>query len=145
MTSYEYKVTPAPQLKGRAAKRADQVARVLEASLNDQAKDGWHYVRMDVVRVETKRWLRRAKTETQSVVVFRRALAPAMPQLVLRPDDAVKMQEQAPDRAAEEALDQSAEPPRIENAVRGFARRPVPATTPLAPKERAPLVAARRV
>lgn len=147
MTIFEYKVTPAPLPKGRTAHRAANLAQQLEVDLNAQAEDGWDFVRLDVVTQITKRWFLRNKSTLQTVIVFRREKCEPLPQLVLGARDAVRAPQISaaePDVVAAEAPDPIKEPPRIENAVRGFGPRGAAPDKSSPPKERPPLVAARR-
>ncbi|MCP5072757.1 MAG: DUF4177 domain-containing protein [Rhodobacteraceae bacterium] len=85
MQTYEYKVIPAPNrpkrfkgVKGNAARFAE----VLAKSMNDQAKDGWEYVRSDSMPVEEKAGLLKGRTENyHTVLVFRRAKGETEPEM----------------------------------------------------------------
>lgn len=78
MQTFEYKVVPAPNrskrvkgVKGTAAR----FAAVLTETMNEQAADGWEYLRSDSMPVEEKPGLLKSRVETyQTVLVFRRAV-----------------------------------------------------------------------
>lgn len=75
---YEYKAIGAPE-KGRkrrgAKTRSDRVAAALETILETEAKDGWEYLRTDLIPVEERSgWFGRSQEVHRAVMVFRRAL-----------------------------------------------------------------------
>jgi hypothetical protein len=75
MTEYEYRVIPAPakpvQGKG-AVGGSDRFASIFAEMLNDMGREGWLYVRTDVVTERRGRWPFRRRTETQELLVFQR-------------------------------------------------------------------------
>ncbi len=75
MTTYEYRVIPAPA-KGRKAqgvKGADaRFAHALQEVMNEQAADGWEYQRSDILPSEERQGLTSSHTVYRSVLVFRR-------------------------------------------------------------------------
>ncbi len=149
MENYEYRVVPAPHIKGRATGKAQVLASHLEACLNEQAQSGWEFVRMDMATHETKRWFRRKKSELQAVVVFRKLLVEetTLPQFVLSKQHAVHSKPilAAPDATVASQTEPAVSiPPSIENAVRGFGKGAGFASRAAKPVHRAPLVAARR-
>ncbi len=128
MQQYEYKVVPAPRRgeKARGVKRTeDRFARTLAEAINELAADGWEYQRAETLPCEERTGLTgRVTNGFQSVLVFRRRLAPA----VARPEPAA---EQPVLRAAAPALAPAQRP-----ASEGFgpAARPEAAALPrLAP------------
>ena len=78
MQTFEYKVVPAPnrpkRVKGVKG-TAGRFAAVLTETMNEQAADGWEYLRSDSMPVEEKPGLLKSRVETyQTVLVFRRAM-----------------------------------------------------------------------
>jgi hypothetical protein len=80
MPRYEYKVVAAPR-KGLKAKTArtseDRFAHALATVMNDQAKDGWEYLRTDTLPCEERKGLTGRTTVYQNMLVFRREVAAA--------------------------------------------------------------------
>ncbi|SDE52008.1 DUF4177 domain-containing protein [Limimaricola pyoseonensis] len=77
MTSYEYKIVPAPRRgqKERGLKTPeDRFARTLEAALTEHGAKGWEYLRAETLPCEERRGLGRSSTVYHSVLVFRRPL-----------------------------------------------------------------------
>ena len=77
MTQYEYKVVPAPAKaeRNRALKgTAQRFAHTLANIMNDQARDGWEYLRADTLPCEERSGLTGKTTVYQNMLVFRRAL-----------------------------------------------------------------------
>jgi hypothetical protein len=75
MTEYEYRVIPAPAkpAHGRDAVGAsDGFALIFAETLNDMGREGWLYVRTDVVTERHGRWPFRRRTETRDLLVFQR-------------------------------------------------------------------------
>ncbi|MRU14365.1 hypothetical protein FDP25_02865 [Roseovarius sp. A21] len=76
MTTYEYRVIPAPT-KGRKAqgvKGAEaRFAHTLQDVMNEQAAEGWEYQRSDILPSEERQGLTSSHTVYRSVLVFRRA------------------------------------------------------------------------
>lgn len=79
MHQFEYKVVPAPD-RGEKAKGArtpsDRFAQALTTVLNAMARDGWDYVRAEMLPSEERSGLTRRTTVYHNMLVFRRALAP---------------------------------------------------------------------
>jgi len=75
MPHFEYKVIPAParprKLRGAGGPEA-RFALSLAAELNEQAGEGWEYLRADTLPVEERRGLTGRRTRFQTVLVFRR-------------------------------------------------------------------------
>ncbi|MEY1555970.1 DUF4177 domain-containing protein [Yoonia sp. R2331] len=78
MSSYEYKVVPAPTkgLKAKGVKSVqDRFANALETVMNDLAADGWEYQRTDTLPAEEREGLMGKTTVFQNMLVFRRTVA----------------------------------------------------------------------
>lgn len=77
MSSYEYTVIPAPA-RGEKAKGArtgiERFAATLADALNDMAREGWEYVRAEVLPAEERSGLTSRTTVYHNLLVFRRAL-----------------------------------------------------------------------
>lgn len=77
MSSYEYTVIPAPA-RGEKAKGArtgiERFAATLADALNDMAREGWEYVRAEVLPAEERSGLTSRITVYHNLLVFRRAL-----------------------------------------------------------------------
>ena len=78
MPQFEYKVVPAPK-RGTKAKglRAteDRFARALEDAMNTLGREGWQYLRADVLPCEERSGLTGRTTTYQSMLVFCREVA----------------------------------------------------------------------
>jgi len=75
MQHYEYKVVPAPRkgLKARGLKTAeDRFAHSVATIMNDQARDGWEYLRADTLPMEERKGLTGRTLRDQHLLVFRR-------------------------------------------------------------------------
>lgn len=89
--THEYKVVPAPSRAVRAKGvrgTADRFAYTLAGALNEQAAEGWEFLRTETLMVEERKGLFGRRTVSQTVMVFRRALRGAaaaahVPPLVL--------------------------------------------------------------
>lgn len=88
MTEYEYRVVPAPDRgeKARGAKTAgERYAQAMTSLLNRMGREGWEYVRADMLPSEERTGLTRRTTVYHHMLVFRRgqtagaAEAPAAP------------------------------------------------------------------
>ncbi len=81
--SYEYKCVGAPEKARRirgARTRTDRVAGAMEELINEEAVNGWEYLRTDLVPVEEKAgFFSRAQEVHRAVLVFRRATVLAAP------------------------------------------------------------------
>lgn len=77
MSLYEYRVIPAPT-RGEKAKEAktpaDRYSVALTSELNRMARDGWDYVRADVLPSEERSGLTGRSTVYHNLLVFRRAI-----------------------------------------------------------------------
>lgn len=76
MSSFEYKVIAAPKrirkVKGVSG-APDQFAHTLAEAINEQARQGWEYLRADVMTAEEPRgFFRSDVTAEHTVLVFRR-------------------------------------------------------------------------
>ncbi|MEP3637926.1 MAG: DUF4177 domain-containing protein [Paracoccaceae bacterium] len=78
MTSYEYKVVPAPT-KGQKAKGVkaseDRFALGIQTLMNDYASDGWEYLRADTLPSTERAGLTGSTTEWRNLLVFRRVVS----------------------------------------------------------------------
>lgn len=81
MRMFEYKVVPAPR-KGEKTKTAKTTAEkfgvALARVMNEQAAEGWEYLRADTLPCEERVGLTGTATHFQNMLVFRRALAQAV-------------------------------------------------------------------
>lgn len=79
MTSYEYKVIPAPT-KGRKAQGIKtpegRFALSVADVLNAQAAEGWEYLRSDILPSDERQGLTSTQTVYRTLLVFRRAKTP---------------------------------------------------------------------
>lgn len=85
---YEYKVVPAPRkgLKAKGLKTpGERFANALAATINQQAAEGWDYVRTDTLPSEERKGLTGKTTVFQNMLIFRRQLSTA--EASLRPVD----------------------------------------------------------
>lgn len=77
MPRYEYKVVPAPRrpAKTRGRRNAEEkFAYALAEAMNDQAAEGWEYLRADTLPCDARSGLFGTKTIEQNMLVFRRAI-----------------------------------------------------------------------
>jgi hypothetical protein len=77
MAEYEYRVVPAPAKPARGktdALGSDGFVALFSELLNDMGREGWIYVRTDVVTERRGRWPFRRQVETRDLVVFQRAV-----------------------------------------------------------------------
>ena len=82
MTTYEYRVVPAPQrgLKVKGARTTEaRFAQALMALMNELGRDGWEYLRADTLPCEERVGLTGRTTRFQNMLVFRRVVAAAEP------------------------------------------------------------------
>ncbi len=82
MSQVEYKVIPAPTrgLKAPGVKSPEgRFAVGLEEALNEMARDGWLYLRSDILPSVERQGLTSSQTVYRSVLVFERAVAPNGP------------------------------------------------------------------
>lgn len=86
---YEYTAIPAPT-RGEKAKDAKtptaRYALALTAELNNMAKDGWEYLRADVLPSEERSGIAGRNTIYHNLLVFRRAVAVADPVPATQPE-----------------------------------------------------------
>ena len=84
MAQYEYKVVPAPaksvRFKGKA-RSDDAYALTVAKLMNDHGRDGWQYVRSDILTQRSRSWFFGGTRRNRELLVFSRATAP----LVRRP------------------------------------------------------------
>lgn len=81
MSSYEYKVIPAPPRgeKARGVKSAEaRFAHALERLMNDMSTDGWEYQRAETLPSEERSGLTKTATVWRNLLVFRRMRADAL-------------------------------------------------------------------
>lgn len=137
MSQFEYSVIPAPS-RGEKAKDArtpgDRYAVALAAQLNRMAKDGWEYLRADVLPSEERSGLTGRSTVYHNLLIFRRSLAGA-PAAVTAPaeqpqDRPALPRQAAPDEAAAPAAAVSLTAAPAAAAVPGADPQPVPAGPP---------------
>ena len=80
MPRHEYKVIPAPtkgpKVKGAKTPEA-RFAHALSAAINDEAIQGWEYVRADTLPMTERKGLTGTTTTYQNMMVFRRTLSDA--------------------------------------------------------------------
>lgn len=85
MTSYEYKVIPAPRQarKVKGVKSADELfAMTLAEAINEVARQDWEFVRTETLTAEAPGgWFRRGTAADHTVMVFRRAREALGPRL----------------------------------------------------------------
>lgn len=82
MPQYEFKVVPAPRRgeKARGVKTtADRFALALSTLMNDLGREGWDYLRADSFPVDERAGFTGTKTTQQILMVFRRVIEPAQP------------------------------------------------------------------
>ena len=97
MPRYEYKLVPAPEkaTKHKGLKGAANFAATLEDLLNEQGRDGWHYLRAETLPQEERSGLTSKVTTYRNLLIFQRELseeaasqpAPATPAPVEDEDD----------------------------------------------------------
>ncbi|MEQ8900410.1 MAG: hypothetical protein RID11_08255 [Roseovarius sp.] len=78
MSQFEYKVLPAPTRGRKAAGVKTPEARFalgLEETLNEMARDGWTYLRSDILPSEERQGLTSTHTVYRSVLVFQREIS----------------------------------------------------------------------
>lgn len=145
--SFEYSVIPAPT-RGEKAKDAktpgSRYALALTSELNRMAREGWEYVRADVLPSEERSGLTGRSTVYHNLLVFRRPLAASAADTALRqpqPEYAVAaspMREpqpvpDLPRAAAPQPGDLPIGTPAVPPAADTEATPPAPRTAPLQP------------
>lgn len=82
MPRFEYQVIPAPK-KGEKAKgaksTAERFAHALTGVMNKMGAEGWEYLRADTLPCDERVGLTGSKTVFQHMLVFRREVADAVP------------------------------------------------------------------
>ncbi|WP_289041483.1 DUF4177 domain-containing protein [uncultured Aliiroseovarius sp.] len=89
---FEYEVIPAPRKgkKARGVKSSEaRFALAMTDLLNDMAADGWEYQRTDTLPSEERAGLTGRSTTYQNMLVFRRPLDHASPEVELSPTPAL--------------------------------------------------------
>ena len=85
MAKYEYRIVPSPRRAKRvkgARTSQDRFARTLTEVINAEAAEGWEYLRADTLPMDEKKGMLSSATEVyQTVLVFRRSLAPQVTRL----------------------------------------------------------------
>lgn len=85
MTSFDYKVVPAPRRarKIKGVKSAEELfAMTLAEAINEVARQGWEYVRTESLVAEGPAgWFRRGSSSEQTVMIFRRSRESIGPRL----------------------------------------------------------------
>jgi len=79
MSGHEYRVLPAPVHGRKAAGVKSPEGRFalgIEDILNEMARDGWRYLRSDILPSEERQGLTSTTTVYRSVLVFERRLPP---------------------------------------------------------------------
>ncbi|MCV6596728.1 MAG: DUF4177 domain-containing protein [Mangrovicoccus sp.] len=85
MTEFEYRVLPAPSKgeKSNGAKTGEtRFAATIEQVLNDQAREGWEFLRAETLPTTERQGLTGSRTVFQTLLVFRRP-KPQSPATVL--------------------------------------------------------------
>lgn len=80
MPRYEYLTLPAPRKgeKSKAAKTPEaRIAQAMQSLLNEKGRDGWEYLRADLVPMEERAGITSKTVNYHTVLVFRRALSEA--------------------------------------------------------------------
>lgn len=78
--NYEYKVVPAPRkgLKAKGLKTpGERFANALATTINQNAVDGWEYVRTETLPSEERQGLTGKTTVFQNMLIFRRQVSTA--------------------------------------------------------------------
>lgn len=145
MTSYEYKVTPAPKRMKRVKgvkTTADLFSLTFAEAINAVAREGWEYVRAESLpAIEEGGWFRRPVEVIETVLIFRRPRETLGPRLAAGKADPAPAQGLGPVRigAPERPLTERLAPERAipERAAPATLRReprlgePQEAATPL--------------
>lgn len=111
MTTYEYKVVPAPKrgLKAKGLRTVqERFANAMQTQMNELAAQGWDFQRADTLPVEERQGLTGKTTSFQTMLVFRRAVcaqAEAAPALIedRTAQDAQLDADDTPDNGGDEA------------------------------------------
>ncbi len=122
MTYYDYKVVPAPRRmkKVRGVKDADELlALTLTEAINEQARQGWEYVRAESLTAEAPGgWLRRGREETQTLLVFRQVRETLGPRLAATADGVTTSAPEPARHPAQTRLEPRADPTPAPTPVR---------------------------
>lgn len=140
--TYEYKVVPAPArgLKAKGVKTAeDRFANALQTAMNEQAADGWEYLRADTLPCEQREGLMGKTTVYQNMLVFRRAKEAIRP--IIEPPVSTARPKTGEERLIEKKLvatpkpaasDTADEAPAIENPTKQAAEKKPDASSDVA-------------
>ena len=82
MSGYKYRSVALPrghpEVKKRRRPPGEYLAAVLEAVINDQAAEGWEYLRAETITAIARKSMLSAKSETaHTLLVFRKSTRPA--------------------------------------------------------------------
>jgi hypothetical protein len=122
--TFEYKTVGAPE-KGKrqrgARSQSDRVAAAFDEVLQDEAVEGWEYLRTDLLPVtERSGWFSRGHEVHRAVMVFRRSLGPApVEQAMPAAERSEVLRRQSPVKAAPEPEVSASPDLRIADIVRG--------------------------
>ncbi|GEM_PF-256258 len=124
MTTYEYKVVPAPTRgrKGRGVSGSEaRFAFAIETMMNDMAADGWEYVRADTLPQEERQGLTGTQVTYRTLLVFRKPRETAAdafrPRLLDPPSTAPRALPAAAPDATDQSEDNGVESPRPVDAL----------------------------
>lgn len=81
MTSYQYKVIPAPRqvkINGATCNAQSSLTPTLESDINFIASTGWEFVRVETVTVRKRAWVFFERCTQEDLMVFRRPLSEAL-------------------------------------------------------------------
>jgi hypothetical protein len=136
MQTYEYRVIPAPR-KGEKAKGAksvsDRFGIALGRVMNELAAEGWEYLRADTLPCDERVGLTGTATHFHNMLVFRRALRPAVaevPAAVVAPAPRPAPMADMSDLLPEPAEERTVRSPFAGPAPTGVAPPVGPAQTP---------------
>jgi hypothetical protein len=124
MDCFDYKAVPAPRRFKKAKgirEPAELFALTLTEAINEQAREGWEYVRAETLPAETPRgFFRRAAEEDVAMLIFRRQRASREPLIEARERGTVQPM---PDPRPTAATPQSRSEPGFSGSRRGFEDR----------------------
>ena len=125
MTHYDYKVVPAPKRakKVRGVRSGDELfALTLTDAINEVARQGWEYVRVEHLPAEAPGgWFRSGAAGEQTVLVFRRdreSLGPRLATVRAEPDAVALAAEAAEASAAASVAAERAAVDRVQASLR---------------------------
>lgn len=111
MPRFEYKLVPAPEraTRHKGLKGVANFAATLEDLMNEMGRDGWHYLRADVLPQEERSGLTSKVTTYRNLLVFQRELPedPA-PKASARPAHRPVAEPAVTDDVADERVDDEA-------------------------------------